>query len=588
MSKYPEDVVVEESRPRVELKGIEANNIFINIKNISDFIYHNRRKKTEKVLKSYEYLSKLFKIDNEGEINILCAILTYFINHDDDWMCFNDLKHEFHDKTNLDLLVESKYIFDLFKRGFIYDNKFFIKKESVNITPSEMKIYINQDFFRSIIKQDKNPLKTLKKKNEKVDILTYLYSFDPKSLAENTDEVTSLIDTLLAEYADNKVIKKIRPYIEGDSSGHINLPSLSCGKLIVLFFVACANNGTIPCKGFIYKCCGRMDRTMQELSDIKNGKSWLCKCGIFDFQKSDNLDSIQVNLSAVSVSELAGISTKSIIASLDGFTAFENKDIVEKDLFYNKSNIKDITRLQEMLREKNYKNVVKRMKEKGYNKGLPIILYGGPGTGKTETVLQLAKQSGRDVLKLNIEDIRSCWVGESEKNMKRVFTLYKDALKTSKIAPILFLNEADAIVSKRTAIGHNSSVDKMENSLQNILLEEIERFEGILIATTNLIDNIDPAFDRRFLFKLKLENPDFDVKKKIWKSKLEELDEETINALSRDYDFSGGQIDNVVKKVNIDNILFGSSPTKDVLEDFCKKEKLREDENSKRVGFSLD
>lgn len=374
------------------------------------------------------------------------------------------------------------------------------------------------------------------------------------------------------------------PYLYEDT---FSKRDMTYAKKIMAFIILCINNRNVECKSVIFRLTNRMDTTLKDLEAIKNKSSPLYKCGIFEFSSGHTLDDMTVDLTPLAYCGLTGMEAAYTMKSLEGLSFISHNDITKKELFYNETNVSDITRLQEMLLEKNYKNITKRMKDKGYSQGLPIILYGGPGTGKTETVLQLAKKSGRDILKLNIEDVRSCWVGESEKNMKKVFSMYKDTLKTSKLAPILFLNEADAIVSKRTSIGHNASVDKMENAIQNILLDEIERFEGILIATTNLIDNIDPAFDRRFLFKLKLDNPTFDVKKKIWESKLEGVDENIITSLSRNYEFSGGQIDNIVKKVNIDNILFGSSPTKDVLEDFCKKELLRDD-NDKHMGFSMN
>lgn len=90
------------------------------------------------------------------------------------------------------------------------------------------------------------------------------------------------------------------------------------------------------------------------------------------------------------------------------------------------------------------------------------------------------------------------WVGESEKNIKGIFDDYKQKVKQSVKAPILLFNEADAIIVKRQ-VGAERAVEKMENSIQNIILQEIEQLDGILIATTNLAENMDKAFERRFL-----------------------------------------------------------------------------------------
>lgn len=110
----------------------------------------------------------------------------------------------------------------------------------------------------------------------------------------------------------------------------------------------------------------------------------------------------------------------------------------------------------------------------------------------------MALWTGRDLIQVNVSEVKSMWVGESEKNIKGIFDDYKQKVKQSVKAPILLFNEADAIIGKRQ-VGAERAVEKMENSIQNIILQEIEQLDGILIATTNLAENMDKAFERRFL-----------------------------------------------------------------------------------------
>lgn len=152
--------------------------------------------------------------------------------------------------------------------------------------------------------------------------------------------------------------------------------------------------------------------------------------------------------------------------------------------------------------------------------------------------------------------MRNKYVGESEKNIKSVFVQYREVCKNSDVAPILFFNEADALINKRTE-NVEGSVDKMDNAMQNIILQELENLEGILIATTNLTSNLDKAFDRRFLYKVKFSNPDEETKYKIWCSMLDDLSQEDARALAHKYDFSGGQIENIARKRAVDYILYG-------------------------------
>ena len=261
-----------------------------------------------------------------------------------------------------------------------------------------------------------------------------------------------------------------------------------------------------------------------------------------------------------------------------------HKDIVFKNLYYNPSVEQQIQRLHSLLEEKNFRMVQKRLQE-GFHKGIACLFYGSPGTGKTETVLQLAKSSGRDVMQVSMSQIRSKWVGESQKNIQEVFASYKERVRASKLCPILLFNEADAIIGNRMEVT-TSSVDKMENSIQNVILQEMENLEGIMIATTNLERSLDAAFERRFLYKIKFEKPSLQVRTQIWQSMMPDVDEATLSSIASQYDFSGGQIENIARKALVDDLLFYSSDisNKERISTFCRQEVF-----SKNVikGFSL-
>ncbi len=258
--------------------------------------------------------------------------------------------------------------------------------------------------------------------------------------------------------------------------------------------------------------------------------------------------------------------------------------IQAKDLFYNDTEQEQINRLADLLSEEKLAAIRSRLEEKGMRKGFSCLFYGLPGTGKTETVLQLARLTGRDVMEVNIAGMRDKYVGESEKNIKSVFVRYRKACEQSAVMPILLFNEADALINKRTEnIEH--SVDKMDNAMQNIILQEMENLDGILIATTNLTCNLDNAFDRRFLFKVEFQKPSVAVKTKIWRSMMEGLSQEEAQRLAAKYDFSGGQIENIARKQNIEYILSGEKASLDRLERFCNEELISKRNTHNAIGF---
>ena len=259
------------------------------------------------------------------------------------------------------------------------------------------------------------------------------------------------------------------------------------------------------------------------------------------------------------------------------------EEIKEKQMFYNAEEREQIERLTNLLSQDSLPAVQDRLEQSGMRKGFACLIYGAPGTGKTETVLQIARETGRNILEVDIAGMRNKYVGESEKNIKSVFQRYREICKQSEVIPIMFFNEADALINKRTEnIEH--SVDKMDNAMQNIILQEIENLDGILIATTNLTSNLDKAFERRFLFKIEFNKPNYEVKAKLWHSMLKDLSDEQAMFLARNYDFSGGQIENIARKNTIDYILTGNTPSLEQIESYCKVE-LLDNSQRKRIGF---
>jgi len=229
-------------------------------------------------------------------------------------------------------------------------------------------------------------------------------------------------------------------------------------------------------------------------------------------------------------------------------------DIEFKNLYFNDKQQHDITKIIEMLSPEKYEIMAARFKSHKMKEAITILFYGLSGTGKTELVKQIAKQHNRFLLMVDISAIKSMWVGESEKNIKRVFKEYSDALKICDTAPILFFNEADAILNKRRGI--ESSSDQMLNSMQNILLQYLEDFEGIFMATTNYINNLDDAFDRRIFYKKAFELPDSATRVKIIQDLFPKWPDDWVKIIASDYELSGSQIQNIKRKLLVDSLLF--------------------------------
>ena len=239
------------------------------------------------------------------------------------------------------------------------------------------------------------------------------------------------------------------------------------------------------------------------------------------------------------------------------------------------------------------KTVINRLKQWGIKdkkRGIEakIIFYGVAGTGKTLTALALARSLKKEVLSFDCSKILSMYIGESEKNVRSIFDKYYELRTQTKSEPVLLLNEADQFLSARASGGVSSS-DKMHNQMQNIFLEQIERFDGILIATTNLLENLDKAFSRRFNYKIEFVKPNkaqrLDLWKKLIPSSLPLEKDFDIEELAK-YELTGGQIELVIKNTAY-KIAVSDEPifkVENFKEQITKEQKGQFDSENK-VGF---
>ncbi len=222
---------------------------------------------------------------------------------------------------------------------------------------------------------------------------------------------------------------------------------------------------------------------------------------------------------------------------------------------------------------------------------LVLLFHGEPGTGKTHTAYALAKTLGKHILRTEISTVLSSWVGESEQNIRRIFTKYKRIIEEFDNPPILLLNECDQFLGTRSQT--TRAVDKMYNQMQDILLEELECFEGICIMTTNVIDFLDTAYSRRIDFKICFQRPDVNERTALWRIHLPEcmpgVADVDIPTLAQQYNLTGGQIALVVENAATEAASRQTQQRYITTNDIQKYARIELDGqfeyNQKRIGF---
>ena len=321
---------------------------------------------------------------------------------------------------------------------------------------------------------------------------------------------------------------------------------------------------------------------------LESKKHKLMEKGLIDFDCQDGMADNEVY-------RLTQKAKEDFLADVDltektkqrGKNFIHAEKIPVKNLFYSKKIKKRIAELTELLREENFSGIQKRLVESNMRTGFACLFSGVPGTGKTETAYQIAHKTGRDIMLVDISETKSMWYGESEKRIKGIFDRYRGIVKSGGLTPILLFNEADAILGKRRELSASrSGPDQTENAIQNIILQEMENLNGILIATTNMTVNLDKAFERRFLYKIEFEKPDTESKKQMWQSYIPSLSDEEAAQLAGQFDFSGGQIENITRKSTVSFILNGAATDISTLHELCKEELT--EKTAARIGFCVE
>lgn len=193
-----------------------------------------------------------------------------------------------------------------------------------------------------------------------------------------------------------------------------------------------------------------------------------------------------------------------------------------------------------------YRNIVGEewgfFKKTAYGRGICALFYGSPGTGKTMAVQVMANELGLDLYRVDLSQMVSKYIGETEKNISELFQ------KAKNINALLFFDEADSMFAKRSEV--KDSHDKNANAETAHLLQKLEDYEGITILATNYVNNIDDAFKRRIKFMVNFAFPTSDVRLELWSAILpkdvpceEELDFEFY---AEHFELSGSNIKEIL------------------------------------------
>ncbi len=472
----------------------------------------------------------------------------------------------------MELLTYQKDLEMLIERGLITAKN---NLKSSNIPYKSAHFSIDSGILQAIYSNEKIVFEKTKIEPNSIDFVNKVSNLiELRSMEEiSTYNLLKEMESLENEFQELEMIKKLNDFNIND-------------KDRLLFYEICDD--------FLEYGRTSIDTTLKNIFENSYEKLWylrLLKNGETRLQELNFIKIEGGELFSDAILKLTDTGTELFLGEDSKlFTIKSDKKLINPDtlphkqMFYGEELKKQIDFLTQSLMFSNHLKLQERLLSKSLPKGIADIFYGEPGTGKTETVYQIAKQTDREIMQVDISQSKSMWFGESEKRIKEVFTDYRRICSQKEIIPILLFNEADAIFSKRKDSTF-SNVAQTENAIQNIILEEMERLDGILIATTNLNQNLDVAFERRFLFKIKFENPGIEIKSKIWRSKIPKLTTQEATELAERFLLSGGEIENIVRKIAMEEILTGAISSFEQILSYCDIEKFRKKEDRVRIGF---
>ncbi|KPM31510.1 ATPase, AAA family protein [Croceitalea dokdonensis DOKDO 023] len=530
-------------------------------------------KLSEEILtKDSDYIHRIETYFGTTRFQSMLLVAVFDVNSEGTKPSQADLAKYFKCNT-IELFVYKKEMDTLVKRG-IFDDRTGL----FSFGRSERYAFHISERIRDAIIENKPYEQQVQKPLNAVELCKEIYGLVHKCASEGlkTPRLYRQVNHLLEGYKET-------PFVHYINGLHLSQPD----RLCYIYLIADNLKGNLSSHLTSFSDCifdNKRDQIFYEKA-IYEESAPLIKNGFIKLNQETYFSNANVSLTEQSSKKLAtfDIPIRLMLKEKD-IPLINTTSIVRQKLFYNAATKTELDSITQSLRPLKYKQITKALQQEGFRTGLCTLFYGAPGTGKTEAVYQIAKTTARAIWKVDLSELKSMWFGESQKLVKALFKDYKELCAREKRTPIMLLNEADAILGKRNA-QTTSKIDKTENAIQNIFLDCLEDFEGILFATTNLEESLDTAFERRFLFKLCFKRPSTATRAKIWQTKLRGLRQPTAMQLAEQYDLSGGEIENIVRKYKMARVLDPSIAFRNKLTELCESEKLQTKKERSAIGF---
>ncbi len=567
-------------QPYKIIENIETLSMLDNIEIIATQAYEsNLSLEFKDLVRPHVQIVADFYGITELQTILLSALIT--INLQSNSVEFTELSR-FFDISPITLAKHIPQIKILIDRQFIRPTAEDNRKRRRQTQLNSQEYFVNKDFYHALTSGEKYAPAS-RKAGDVFDLMKIVTNIIyTKDEFQNETEVYSVLNQTLEQNNDIQFVIDLKAY---------NLDNQN----LILFLCICSAfledpNNEVDLTKLVCFLFPDIKENMKIRKQFINIEHPLQKHELVELEKGyfryDSSAHLTEKAWGLLVGENAEMFTKTKTAPNRQFQIIKTEDIVEKRLFYAEEDQKEIDFIVDILQPENYHNMMKRLADDGLPEGLCMLFYGEAGTSKTQLCYTIAKKTGRDIFNFKLSEAKSMYYSESEKLIKKAFDFYREMVVKSTLAPIFLLNEADGILGKRhSGDGTNQSIQTTNNALLTILLNEFETLNGILLSTTNLQDNFDDSFYRRFIIKKKLEKPSVEVRRKIWADKIPWLNQQELMILSK-YEITGAIIENVQRKLIMQRALYGTDqPELALIINYLKEENIGKFQQRSRIGF---
>lgn len=415
--------------------------------------------------------------------------------------------------------------------------KKYIQSSGNNYHETEYKL--TESCLKAILSFDRKGLKLSSKK----DFADFMKEFDD-ILQDNTDFlidfVPDLIEDLFRTYFNCKEVK----WIEKNIKLRINQSLLCIAVREHLLF-----GEAMDYEQAVKTLTNRKFEQKAFEKELQNGTNQLVKDGYLTFEK-DFFIGRMLRLTEKSIGILCSEISIEKRSFMPQMFSLSNPEQLKSDNYMHTN--RDLQFIEKILSNEVYTKIQSRVPR------ISILLTGAPGVGKTSFINHVAIKTGRPVLSANIATILSSYVGESEKNIVKLFAEASEAYKKFDVIPIIVFDEAEALLYNRSSKA-NKAVDQMHNNVISLLLSELDKFKGILICCSNFSfkqESFDPALHRRFYMVSEIKAPPTDVLKSILKYHFPEISAVDADKFMCDFPFiTPAQIRNLKDKFEIQSLI---------------------------------